>query len=68
VTDAGLVNLKGLNDLVTLDLDGTSVTDDGLANLKGLRNLQRLDLSNTQVTDEGVAALQKSLSRCEILH
>src|SRR4029077_19446304 len=44
VTDAGLVNLKGLTDLNHLNLGGTDVTDAGLVHLKGLTNLKFLNL------------------------
>ncbi len=40
VTDAGLAELEGLQELRELDLTGTSVTDAGLAHLQGLRNLR----------------------------
>ena len=41
ITDAGLVNLKGLNNLKDLDLSGTNVTDAGIAELqKALPNCE----------------------------
>ena len=43
VTDAGLVHLKALTDLLQLNLGGTQLTDAGLAHLSGLTNLQYLD-------------------------
>ena len=44
MTDAGLVHLKGLTKLQTLDLGSTKVTDAGLVHLKGLTQLQSLEL------------------------
>ena len=49
VTDAGLVHLKGLTNLRSLDLGDTEVTDAGLVHLKGLANPRRLYLGFTQV-------------------
>ena len=57
VTDAGLVNLKGLTFLRRLSLGNTKVTDAGLAHLKGLTNLQQLTLP-TQITDAGLVNLK----------
>ena len=34
ISDAGLVHLKGLTELQTLDLDSTQITDAGIADLK----------------------------------
>ena len=45
VTDAGLVHLKGLAQLQSLDLMEHQVTDAGLEHLKGLTQLQSLDLT-----------------------
>ena len=57
VTDAGLVHLKGLTELQTLQLANTKVTDAGLVHLKGLTKLQKLELYNTKVTDAGLMHL-----------
>jgi len=65
ITDTGLVHLKGLTSLQTLNLSG-SITDSGLVHLKGLTNLQQLYLEDTQITDAGVADLQKALPNCKI--
>ena len=66
ITDAGLVHLKGLTNLQTLNLDGTKITDAGLVHLKGLTSLETLSLNRTKVTDTGVAELQKALPDCKI--
>src|SRR5262249_28356701 len=54
VSDAGLRDLTGLDNLVLLGLASTQVTDAGLKELKHFPNLISLDLSDTQVTDVGL--------------
>ena len=51
VTDAGLVHLKGLTKLETLNLQSTDISDTGLIHLKGLASLKTLDLRSTKVSD-----------------
>ena len=65
-TDAGLVHLKGLTSLQTLNLSG-SITDAGLVHLKGLTGLQLLWLSQTQITDAGLVHL-KGLDKLQTLY
>ncbi|MGO8689900.1 MAG: hypothetical protein ACLQLG_09715 [Thermoguttaceae bacterium] len=67
VTDAGMVQLKGLARLTCLDLSQTKVGDAGLDHLKGLTNLRSLTLYSTDVTDGGVKKLQTALPNCKIL-
>ena len=59
VTDAGLVNLRGLTGLTSLNLSRTKVSDEGLANIAGLTQLQELFLSNANVSDKGLAHLSR---------
>ncbi len=59
VTGAGLVYLKDMARLHTLDLSHTRVGDAGLEHLTGLKQLQTLELTGTQVTDAGLAHLAK---------
>ena len=59
ITDAGLVNLKGLSNLQYLGLDNTKITDAGLVNLKGLTELRRLNLVDAKVTDAGLVNLKE---------
>ena len=66
VTDAGLVNIKGLTTLRWLQLRNTKVTDSGLVHLEGLTKLQSLDLLNTNVTDAGLVHL-KGLTQLQSL-
>lgn len=67
VTDADLEHLKGLTDLVSLNLSRTRVTDAGLEYLEGLTNLEVLNLSSTGVTDAGLQHLGR-LANLEALN
>ena len=53
VTDATLINLKGMTWLRELDLSHTQVGDAGLKELEAITGLQTLRLRDTKVTDEG---------------
>ena len=65
VTDETLIELKGLNQLRELDLNGSQVTDAGLKTLvQELPALETLKLSRTAVTDVGMT---ESISRLESL-
>jgi hypothetical protein len=57
-TDAGLKQIRNLENVHVLTLDGTQVTDAGMAHLAGLTSLEILDLSETAVTDTGLAHLK----------
>ncbi len=59
VTDVGLKELAGLENLKTLYLARTPVTDAGLTQLVRLKNFQSLDVSRTQITDAGMNELAK---------
>jgi hypothetical protein len=58
VTDAGLVDLKGLTELSNLNIPGSKVSGEGLAHLKGMTKLRMLILWNTQVGDAGLVHLK----------
>ena len=66
ITDAGLVNLKGLTKLESLALWDTQITDAGLVHLKGLTKLESLELWGSQITDAGLVNL-KGLTKLESL-
>ncbi len=70
VTDATLIELKGLKQLRELDLNGSQVTDAGLKVLgQELPALETLKLSGTAVTDAGLTeslALMESLKRLDL--
>jgi Leucine-rich repeat (LRR) protein len=58
VTDAGLVNLKGMTNLKKLTFeDCRNVSDEGLKVLVDLQALELLNLKGTQTTDASVALL-----------
>ncbi len=54
VTDAGLVNLRGLTKLRYINLSATQVTDQGLIHLRGLTQLWSLALDNTPIDGTGL--------------
>jgi WD40 repeat protein/Leucine-rich repeat (LRR) protein len=58
VTGSGLVHLKGLTNLLYLDVDRTQISDASLENLRGLTSLQRLYIDDTSVTDAGLENLK----------
>ena len=59
VTDAGLVHLKEMTNLESLELNECpQVADAGLVHLKGFTNLQTLSIEGTQVTDAGLVHLK----------
>lgn len=57
-TDAGMIQLKNIPALGTLDLMHLPISDAGVANLVGCANLQVLNLYNTEVTDRGLPHLR----------
>jgi hypothetical protein len=68
IDDAALESLKGVSEqLVWLNLAGTSVTDGGLKVLAGLKNLRRLHLEKTGVGDDGLASV-KGLGELQYLN
>lgn len=56
VTDAGLVHIREMPDLVNLDLGSTKIQGPGLGYLRGLQ-LQELSLHKAPVNDAGLASL-----------
>jgi len=68
INDAVLADLKPVAEqVVWLNLAGTSVTDAGLAQLGGLKNLQRLHLEKTGIGDAGLEHV-KGLSELRYLN
>lgn len=57
LTDADLVHVTQLKNVVSIDLSGTKITNAGLIHLKGLVTLRRLHLEKTEIGDEGIAHL-----------
>ncbi len=66
LTDADLVNLRGLRRLDRLALSGTKITDAGLEHLRFVPQLPNLQLSRTAITDAGLVHL-KAVTRLEVL-
>ncbi len=58
ITDAELVDLKGLTRLAELSLRDTQFTDAELVHLKVLFFLENLNLGNTEITDAGLVHLK----------
>jgi hypothetical protein len=67
ITDAGLIRLKGLTQLMTLNVCGLPISDSGLDALKDLPQLGGLYLSRTKVTGTGLANL-KSLPTLALIY
>ncbi|MGK0200320.1 MAG: hypothetical protein ACI91J_003610, partial [Yoonia sp.] len=57
ITDAGLGQLWGLGNCISLNLANTDVSDVGLDSLTVATNLEFLELSGTKVTDRGLSQL-----------
>jgi len=68
VTDKGLCNLRGLNNLTSLNLCSTSIGDSGLKHIATLKALVDLDITQTKVTDTGIRQLTalKALERLKL--
>ncbi len=67
VSDVGLVHLRRLTDLRTLDLRDTHVTRAALAPLKELPKLQRLSLAGTPLATTTDHDLHRALPHVKIL-
>jgi hypothetical protein len=61
VSDAGLVHLKGLTNLLHIDLVWTRVSGAGLAHLTGLTKLKVLVLHRDHVSDVAMKKLTQAL-------
>jgi hypothetical protein len=59
VSDATLARLKGLNNLLRVDVIARRVTDQGLEYLSELPSLEHLILVNAPITDAGLVHLKK---------
>lgn len=67
ISDAGLVHVKNLKDLESLNVYHSTVTDAGLVHFEGLTRLRDLDVGETKVTDAGVSKLKKVLPKLNVL-
>jgi hypothetical protein len=67
LADEGLKTLKGLGDVISLNLRDTKITSSGLAHLKDLSSLRRLHLERTDIDDRGLENLS-GLTELEYLN
>ena len=61
ITDAGLKELVGLQNLVELRIGNTDITDAGLKELAKLKNLKTVGIVGTSVTEAGVKEFGEAL-------
>ncbi|MBK9974416.1 MAG: hypothetical protein IPP14_06555 [Planctomycetes bacterium] len=67
VTNEGLRQLAGLENLALLDLSGMPITDTGLTHLHGMAGLRRLIVQQCPgITDEGEAGLKTALPQVKV--
>jgi hypothetical protein len=59
VTDVGLEQLNGLQQLRWLDLSFTATTDAGFANFAAARHMDQLNLEKTRITDRSMEVVAK---------
>ena len=60
VTDAGLVHLRELSALESLDLEWSKVTDAGLSSIAAVQSLRWVDLGFCEgITEQGASELQR---------
>jgi len=67
LSDEGLKTLKGLGDVISLNLRDTEITSEGLVYLKGFSSLRRLHLERTKIDDSGLENLS-GLTELEYLN
>jgi len=67
IKDALLSSVADVENVVWLELQGTSITDQGLKKIAGMETLRRLHLERTGVSDEGLKHLGR-LSELEYLN
>jgi hypothetical protein len=58
ITDTGLREVRGLTELVRVQLGGTDITDEGLKYLTGMRRLRCIYLEGTKIEGTGFARLR----------
>ena len=58
ITNAGIINIKGMKDLKRLHLERTNVDDGCIDYLTGLQELEYLNLYSTKVSDLGLSKLK----------
>lgn len=68
VNDEGLVHLRNLKKLQSLDLNAARISDVSVPILASMNSLSRLHLIQTDVTSEGLVRLQTALPECQIVY
>jgi hypothetical protein len=58
ISDAHLLQIRGINQDLSLLLNNCPITDDGLAALDGRGNVRWLEVRKTKITDEGLKHLR----------
>jgi len=66
ITDANLVHVTGMTNLMLLDVTETQISDEALQHLVGLKNLRMLGVIDARVTTAGAAKLQESLPELSV--
>ena len=66
ITNAGISEIKVLENIVDMNLRNTDVSDKCITSLKKMKNLSTLYIDGTEITEEGIAKLEKSLPYCRV--
>lgn len=67
ITDRGIQNFSGLQNLIKLSLSHTKISNASVQIIKGMKFLTHLDLGHTPVNDDGLADLAAALPDLEYL-
>ena len=62
----GVVHLRKISSLTTLELAKTKVTDAGLKHLAGLKGLSHLTIEGSGVTKAAVASLESTMPQLRV--
>ena len=68
VRDADLELLKNIENVKTVDLEGTLISDPALDILKSLGSLEALDVRRTRATREAVEAFKAARPKVDVQH
>jgi len=67
LTDAGLANIRKLEELTHLQLSGPQISDRSIELVVGLERIETLGLHDTSVTDDGLKRIATSFPRLAVL-
>src|SRR5262249_61111728 len=59
ISDAGLIRVSRLRELMDFRVTSREITDEGLKVLGGMQSLEKISLSSAAVTDAGVRELSR---------